>query len=177
MENFWTATAAIAAILSALYAFNANRISKKSYKISKKSYNDKQANFKLYIIDSFRWITKGDNSRKILLFHCTINNNSENKNSYKASLTIEYVREDNSVSRIILEHNPDLKDLIKNDNLTIFHTDIRIEEKGMESKWLIFEQPNIISKKLRIEKYMIEIIDTENNKENIDCYMLKDIKE
>ena len=47
MEDFWIILAAIAAFFSALYAYRANRISKKSYKLSKKSYTDKQANFNL----------------------------------------------------------------------------------------------------------------------------------
>ena len=175
MEDFWIILAAIAAFFSALYAYRANRISKKSYKLSKKSYTDKQANFNLYLIDSFRWIVP--DSKKILLFHCTINNISESKSSYKCVLSIEYIREDNSVSRVILEHNPKLLDFIKNKSLTPFPIDIRIEEKGIESKWFVFEQPSIISKELRIEKYLISLSDPEYNTETIECYMLKDIKE
>lgn len=176
MENFWTIISSLAAVLSAIYAYNSNQTSKKALKYAKKSYQDKQANFYLYLIDCFRWSLKDGKKNKLLLFHCTINNKSENKSSYKVTLELEYIRDDNSVSRVIIEHDSNLLEQIPNNSLTSFANDIRIEEKGMESKWLVFEQPEIIRKEYRIEKYSVTITDIEGNSENIDCYMLKDIR-
>jgi hypothetical protein len=176
MENFWTIIASLAAVFSAAYSYHSNQTSKKALKYAKKSYQDKQANFHLYLIDSFRWALKESKKNKLLLFHCTINNKSENKSSYKATLELEYIRDDNSVSRVIIDHDSSLLTRIPKNSLTAFSNDIRIEEKGMESKWLVFEQPEIIRNEYRIEKYSIIITDIAGNLESIDCYMLKDIR-
>jgi hypothetical protein len=175
LENFWTILASIAAIFSAIYAYRSNRLSKSALQIANQSYQDKQANFNLYLIDGFRW-TEESTKRKFLFFHCTIKNKSENKSTYKATLEIEYIRNDNSVSRLILDHEPYLKEFIPQQTLTIFPVNIRIEEKGMESKWLIFEQPDLVLKEYRIEKYSIKVSDTSGNSESTNCFILKEMR-
>ena len=176
IENFWTTLTGIAALFSVIFAYRSNRISNKALIIAQQSYQDKQANFNLYLIDGYRWAEKVKGNRKFLFFHCTINNKSENKSSYKAILEIEYIRNDNTVSRLIIEHNPSLKASIPHQTLTVFPLDIRIDEKGMESKWLLFEQPENVLKGSKIEKYTIRISDTLGNSESTDCFIIKEMQ-
>lgn len=109
------------------------------------------------------------------MFHCTITNKSENKNSFKCTLEIEYLREDNSVARAIVEHNPKLTQLISQDNFTAFPYDIRLEEKGIDSRWFLFEQPNNVFSKIRIEKYTIRLTDAGGNFVVADTFIMKDL--
>jgi hypothetical protein len=173
--TIWVVLAAIAAVVSAYSAFKSRGFAKKSYKLAMQNYSDKQANFSLYLIDSYRWTSKDESKRKFLLFNITISNKSDTKNSFKADLEIEYVRTDESVARVITPHNENLKENLAQINLSMFSNDIRVEEKGMQSKWLVFEQPTSVFKEFKIEKYSIKVIDTAGNLQTTDCYMLKDL--
>ncbi|NEM98502.1 hypothetical protein [Pontibacter burrus] len=74
-----------------------------------------------------------------------------------------------------MAHDECLQNLISNKSLTIFANDIRIDEKGMQSKWLIFEQPTTVFKEFRIEKYSIKITDTYGNTQAVDSFILKEL--
>lgn len=173
--SMWTVLAAIAAAISAFSAFRSRGYAKKSYELAMRNYSDRQANFGLYLIDSYRWKSKGDPKRKLLLFHITISNKSDSKSSYKAELEIEYIRTDQSVARAILPHNESHLKLIHQKDLTSFPNDIRIEEKGMQSKWLIFEQPTNAFNGYRIEKYSIVVTDTQGNTQAAESAIIKEL--
>lgn len=175
LDNLWTILATAAAIASAFYAYRSNSLSRKALHLGLRQYNDKQSNFSIYLINSFRWSEKNDPKRRVLMFHCTITNKSENKNSFKCTLEIEYLREDNSVARAIVEHNPKLTQLISQDNFTAFPYDIRLEEKGIDSRWFLFEQPNNVFSKIRIEKYTIRLTDAGGNFVVADTFIMKDL--
>ena len=174
-DFFWTIVSAIAAVLSALYAFRSNLIAKKALAISQKEYANKQADFDLYVINSYRWTLDKEPKRKFLLFTITIKNKSETASSFVANLEIEYINTDNVVSRIILEHNPDLvKEMPKNE-ITPFPKDLRVEGKGIESKWFIFEQPIDVFRGQRIEKYSIKTTDTHGNFSTAEVVIIKEL--
>ena len=170
--TIWTIIAAIAAAVSAFSAFKSRGFAKRSYELAMQIYSDRQSNFSLNLINSYRW--KSKDKRKFLLFHITINNKSDSKSSFRAEIVIEYLRNDQSVARVITPHNENLKDNLPQKDLSVFSNDIRVEEKGMQSKWLIFEQPTTVFNEYKIEKYSIKLTDTAGNSQSTDCYMLKD---
>lgn len=174
-EFIWTIASAVAAVLSALYAFRSNTIAKKALALSQKEYADKRADFDLYVIDSYRWNEDSGTKRKFLLFNITIKNKSETSSTFAANLEIEYINSDNTVSRIILEHNPELIKLMPKNEITPFSKDLRIDGKGIESKWFIFEQPTEVFKGYRIEKYTIRTTDTHGNFSSAHVSIMKDL--
>lgn len=171
----WTILATIAAIASAIYAYRSNVISKKALELATREYNDRQSNFSLYLINGYRWTTKDGSKKKFLLFHITVTNKSDNKNSFKADLEIEYIRTDQSVARAIVPHDARLISSIPQKELTAFSNDIRIEEKAIESKWLVFEQPKDVFKEYRIEKYTIRFTDSTGKTEITESVLLKEL--
>lgn len=173
--TIWTIIAAIAAAVSAFSAFKSRGFAKRSYELAMQNYSDRQSNFSLYLINSYRWKSKDEGKRKFLLFHITINNKSDSKSSFRAEIEIEYIRNDQSVARVITPHNENLKDNLPQKDLSVFSNDIRVEEKGMQSKWLIFEQPTTVFNEYKIEKYSIKLTDTAGNSQSTECYMLKDL--
>jgi hypothetical protein len=173
-ESIWTIIAAIGAGLSAIYAFNSNRIAKKALEIANQDHLEKKSSFDLYLIDSYSWSDK-KRDRRILLFNITLKNKSASKSSFKASLEIEYIKSDDNVARIILDHNPTLVSEIPQKTLSVFPIDIRIEEKGFDSKWLIFEQPTNVFNNFRIEKYSVQLQDTQANIKIVNVVLMKEI--
>jgi hypothetical protein len=174
-NNLWTILATIGAIASAIYAYRSNVISTKALDLATREYNDRQSNFTLYLIHGYRWTTKDGSKRKFLLFHITLKNKSENKNSFKADLEIEYIRIDKSVARVKIPHDMGLISLIPQKELTVFNNDIRIEERAIESKWLVFEQPKDVFKEYRLEKYTIRFTDPTGKFETTESVLLKEL--
>ncbi|AYB30973.1 hypothetical protein [Chryseolinea soli] len=172
-QDYLTMFATIAAILSAFYAYNSNRIAKKALELSRIDHQKREANFSVYLIDGYRWINREAEPRKFIFFHCTITNHSDSKGGYRSTLQIEYVKEDDSVSRVTLDHEPSHVKFLPQ-SLSSFPADIRIEERSTESKWLIFEEPAKIFGGRRIERFLINAIDTGGNVAFAECFLLKD---
>ncbi len=171
--SIWTIVASVAAVISSISAFMSRGYAKRSYELARKNYSDKQANFSLYLIDGYR-LTKEETATKYLLYHITIMNKSDGKSSFKAELEIVFLREDNSTVTVIVSHDENLQNKISQNQVSVFPNDIRIEEKGMQSKWLIFEQPTNPFKQYRIDKYMIKITDIQGNKQIVESAFVKD---
>lgn len=168
------AVAGIALIIS----FWSVLVAKRALRLSERQYNDKLPDFELYFIEGFRFLIKTKSSmRRFLLFHLTVKNKAEFKNTLKAELEVEYLRDDDSFSKILLDHNPDLSSHIKESTLSIFPSDIEVDEKTIATKWLIFEQPSYISKSYRIEKYCMRLRDLHGNLQLSEAVLIKDVEE
>ncbi len=175
-DNYITGLATIAALLSAIYAYRSNVISRRALNLSQQDYLNRQANFSIYIIDAFRYRRKIENEfKKILLFNVTLNNKSQMKNSFRAILEIEFIRKDNSVARVPVEHNPLLEKEVSKANVKAFPTDIKADEKSIETGWLLFEEPASIFKEFRIEKFRIKVTDIQENPATFDISIVKEI--
>ncbi|WPV00040.1 hypothetical protein SNE26_28930 [Mucilaginibacter sp. cycad4] len=165
----------IIAVLTLICSIVYNLIFKKTYKISKSDYDKKLSNFSVYLINAFR-LTIKKSSKKYLFFNITISNKATAKYTYVSTLEIEYIRDDNSKESIILDYvSADLESPLVQ-KLTFFSNEIRLDEKDSESKWLLYEFPNIL-KSYRISKYVIKIRDIDGNVETVDVFLIKDIKD
>lgn len=177
-ETIIAIISAIAAIISAIVAYTSYIVARKSLKLSVKQYNENQSNFDLYYNEGFRFIAKsGKETKRLLLFHITLRNKSKFRNTFKADLEIEYLRADDSVNRLTIEHNPELQKFLKEKNLTIFPKDIELEANATSTKWVIFEQPILFDSTYRIEKYGLRLLDLSDNKSTIETVLIKDIEE
>ena len=171
----FTIIGVIAAAISAFSAFKSRGYSRLSYELAMKNYNDRQANFSIYLVDSYRRKTQVDIPKKFLLFHVTVSNKSDSKNSFRADLIIEYIRSDSSVAKVIVPHNESYQKQISQTDFSTFPNDIRIDERGMLSKWLIFEQPESVFNNYRIEKYSIKLTDAQGNTNSIESSIIKEL--
>jgi hypothetical protein len=167
---------ALAAVISAFSAYRSNRIAKIALNLSTKQYSDSQPYFSLYYNEGVRYIVHKEKvSKSLLLFHITIRNKSSFRNSFKAGLEIEFLRNDDTFAKVLTEHNPKLLELFKSSDLTVFPLDIELEAKSISTKWLIFEQPELLGKTHRIEKYEITLADMNENKSIIEAVLIKNI--
>ncbi|WP_090602263.1 hypothetical protein [Parapedobacter koreensis] len=172
--TIWTVIAVAATIISAFSAYQSRGFAKKSYELAQQNYGDRQADFSLYLHEAYRWSTQAEPIKKILLFHVAVFNKSDSKSSFKADLEIEYIRDDDSVARVIIHHNENHKSEIPKDSISAFPNDIRVEERGMMSKWLMFEQPQNAFAGYRIDKYTIKVTDTQGNCQTSECSIIKE---
>ena len=172
VENVISILSLLVAFGSAWYAYRSKEIARQALIIAKKDFDNKQANFDLYLIDGYRWkdkITK----KKILLFNISIKNKSETKNTFKCNLEIEYIKPNNTTTKAFFSHQPELVRSLPRTEITTFLPEIRIEEKSTESKWLVFEEPEDVFDNYRISKYILKLTDNLNNENSICTYLLK----
>lgn len=165
---FWSmviaGTSIIVSVISALYA-------RKAVRISEKQYNDKLPDFELYYDQNYGF-NIGD--RRILIFELTIKNKAEFKNTFRAELEINYIREDDTVSKVKMNHNPELMKVIPKKDIAEFPLNIEIDAKTASTKWLAFEQPSHIFPEHRIDKYVMIIKDLSGNTKSTKVLLIKD---
>ena len=161
------------ACISAFAALRSNMISKRVLRIQEKEQMGKGSNFEIYLVDSFRWKDHSGKESNYLLFNIMISNNSSIRNSFKATLVIDYIRHDNSTNSVILRHQSKLINNLSELELEAFPDDIEIDEKSSHSKWLIFNEPRDYFQKLILEKCTIKIIDISGMAQEADIYLLK----
>ncbi|RYX84278.1 hypothetical protein EON73_03420 [bacterium] len=157
------------ALLIAIY--NAT-ISKSSYNINRQQFKSKLSNFELYIIDSYSIPVQ---SERILIFHATITNKSESKNSFIPTLYLEYYNSEDVSVKFKLRHLPELSTKIKQQNFTFFPKDIFLSDKESISKWLIFCYDLDITKGKKIDKYTLNLRDVNSNVVENSIFLMKDL--
>lgn len=152
-------------LISALIAIRSNYIAKKSLKITTTEHESRKPNFETYLKYAFRLTINNNNEdKKLILTNITIYNKSDFSNTLSASLRIKYRREDNSSSSVILEHKPQLSELLENNKYEFFSTNIELNARGSLLKWLIFSYPSFLTCNHRIDEYSIELTDNFQNK-------------
>ncbi|MEZ0184225.1 hypothetical protein AB9T89_18405 [Flavobacterium oncorhynchi] len=147
-------------------------ISKRSLKIAKKQFQNKLAQFNFYLIDSYSITTENE---RILLFHVTVTNKSETKNTFSATLNIEYVTENQIVIKMKLPHDPSDIEKVPNKNFTFFPKDLFVSDKESISKWLLFSYRKDLTKGRRIENYILSFKDVNENEQNVSSTIIKEL--
>ncbi|RFS18344.1 hypothetical protein [Emticicia sp. C21] len=172
--SIWNLITLLVAIIAALSAFRSSIMAGRSATIARQTYNDRQANFNLYLIDSYLLKLDKENKQHFFLFNMTIINSSDSKSSFRAELEIECIKNNEETIKVIIPHGENL--LVSNEKFPTFSNDIRIEERARLSKWLIFKQPLVISNEYRIASYLVKVIDVFNNEETIEVLILRELK-
>lgn len=164
---------AICVSLLALFIaiYNAT-ITKRSYKVNKQQFENKLSNFEIYIINSYCVTLK---SERLLIFHVTITNRSETKNSFTPTLYLEYYNTEDVSIKVKLRHMPELSNRIKKQTFTFFPKEIFLSDKESISKWLIFSYDIDITKGKRIDKYILNLKDVNGNNSEISTFLMKEL--
>jgi len=176
IDTLIAGVAAIVAILALLISLRSNFLAKRALILAEQDANSKKANFQVYLINAFRFKSKQKERTKILMFNISISNRSEVKNSFKATLEIEYVRQDSTVVKSLSEHSPELSSTLPGKNFTFFPYNINISEKETESKWLLFLEPESFNN-YRIERYLLKIIDVFGISQHVEATLIKGLPE
>lgn len=164
---------AVTAGISALIALRSSNISKKALSIAQNEQKSKEENLNIYLIDAARYIKT--NKSYIYAFNITISNLSSLNNTIaRIELTITYIRKDNTLGQLILQHNKNLSTSLDKINLTAFNTPQQIDSKSAKTSWALFlKDTNCITFE-KTDKYSIRISDIYGNTESVDTYLIKD---
>jgi len=164
---------AVTAAISAIIALRSNNIAKKALAIAQKEQKSKEENLNVYLVDAVRYITT--DTDYIYAFNITISNLSSLNNTIdRIELTITYIRQDNTLGQLILQHNKLLSSSLGSINLTAFDTPQPIDSKSAKTSWALFLKKTDCITFKKIDKYSIRISDIYGNTESVDTYLMKD---
>lgn len=158
----------LALIVSIVNAVNTNRTSK----IALKQFQNKLTNFDIYLIDSFSFKTE---TERFLIFHITLTNKADSKNSFSPNLIVEYLDSENHLTKLQLPHIPEKSDKITNKQFSFFPKQIFMSEKESISKWLLFSYNLNTLEKNRIDSYNIALSDVTGIVQNVRCTLIKEL--
>jgi hypothetical protein len=172
LKEFLPLIAIIFSFIALLVSIYNSTISKRSLKIANMQYQNKLAQFDFYLIDNYSITTKNE---RLLLFHVTVTNKSETKNTFSATLNLEYVNENQIAIKVKLPHNLENIEKIHKKTFTFFPKDIFLNDKESISKWLLFSYNKELTKGKRIENYILNFKDVNNNEQNISSSIIKEL--
>lgn len=168
--------AAVAAFMSALYAYNSNRISQKALDIASAEHELKKDNLEFYLVDSFKIRTKKESEKYIVLaFHTSITNKSLSPNGItRLDIEISFTRSDGSAGNYIFPHSPSYIEIISERELTPFSVPCSVPPKEAISGWAIFGFPQERLSGIVINKYSISSLDSMGKITSVTSYLIKE---
>lgn len=175
IETIVSALSAIAALLSALYAFRSNVLAKKALALAEDDYYSKKENFKLYLIEGINYLTK--EGIYIFAFNVSVINKSTINNTiFRIELIINFIRDDESIGKVILQHNGELSSFIKGHNVSPFNQPTEVAAKSSLANWCLFTTDNKLADFGVIKKYTLKVTDTFGNITSTDSYIVKEYR-
>ncbi|TGK51147.1 hypothetical protein EHQ16_19385 [Leptospira kanakyensis] len=173
METILSIIALVISFLSAAISIWSANSSHKSYLLSKKESLAKEKEISAYIDEGY--IFKNTKNEKIIGYKLTLSNNSSINNVFKSiSLTVSFVRKNDSIGEIIFVHDISLKDKLKNELNSVFDIPEKIDSYDAVTKWALFKFDPSTFKHGKIKHYEISISDKFDKRKNIISYILKE---
>ena len=172
IKNYTPLIAILISIIALLISiFNAIN-TRKSLNLSIKQYQNKLTNFEIYLINSYSITIAGE---RYLLFHITLTNKAESKNSFQPTLILEYLDSENQLTKLQLPHVPEQMTSITKKKFSFFSKQIFTNEKESISKWLLFSYNLKSLENKIIDSYVISLKDTSGMTQMVRSKIIKEL--
>jgi|SRR5690606_34916063 len=158
----------LALIVTVINTLNTRRTSK----IALRQFMGKMTNFEIYLINSFSISIKKE---KFLIFHITLTNKSDAKNSFQPTMILEYIDTDDHITQLQLPHVPEKSDKLSKGEFTFFSKQIFLNEKESTSKWLLFSYNESLLANCRIDSYSIKLKDISGVSQTVRSTIIKEL--
>ena len=167
--------ALVVALISALYAVRSTQIARRALSISEEEFQSKKEGLSLYLIEGINYITEKE--KLIFGFNLSVTNKATSPNAIqRIELLISFVRADNSVGSIILQHDQNLKTSIKGHEVSPFKNSMEIAPKSAITNWCLFLCDSEFHKFGRIDKYTIRVTDSSGAIYEVTSYLIKEYR-
>lgn len=167
--------ALVVALISALYAVRSTHIARRALSISEEEFQSKKEGLSLYLIEGINYITEEE--KFIFGFNLSITNKATAPNAIqRIELLISFVRTDNSVGSIILQHDQNLNNSIKGHEVSPFKNSMEIAPKSAITNWCLFLCGSEFHKFGRIDKYTIRVTDSSGAVNEAASYLIKEYR-
>jgi hypothetical protein len=161
--------------MSALYAARSNSIAKRALRIAEEEFNSKKGKLRLYLIEGITYNTS--ENEHILGFNLSITNQASIVNSIqRIELLITFIRTDETIGNIILQHDPALYKSLNGHEVTPFSSPVVITEKSAITNWCLFKFDPSFTKFGRIDKYTLRISDSLGEITETATYLIKEYR-
>ncbi len=172
-ETIIAITSALAAVVSAIYAWRASTTAREALQIAQLDFKEKHGDVRPYLIDSMTWLTPtGDRHYSAA---CLYSNTSTSPITIS---TIELVLHiyDPSGESAKIKVDPVQVQMHLPMNLTQFNGQINLAPRTSISGWLTFKIPKHIANTKRVDRYEIVGIDSMDKEVSIAAYVVKQVE-
>lgn len=167
--------ALVVALISALYAVRSTQIAQRALSISEEEFQARKEGLSLYLIEGINYIT--EEKKFIFGFNLSVTNKATAPNAIqRIELIISFVRSDNSIGNIILQHDQNLNNSIKGHEVSPFKNSMKIAPKSAITNWCLFLCGNEFQQYGRINKYTLRITDSNGDVNEATSYLIKEYR-
>lgn len=167
--------ALVVALISASYAVRSTQIAQRALSISEEEFQAKKEGLSLYLIEGINYITEDE--KFIFGFNLSVTNKATAPNAIqRIELIISFVRSDNSIGNIILQHDQNLKNSIKGHEVSPYRSSMEIAPKSATTNWCLFKCSSELEQYGRIDKYTLRITDSNGAVNEAISYLIKEYR-
>lgn len=172
-ETVISATSALAAVVSAIYAWRASSVSQEALRIAKLDFKEKHGDIRPYLIDSMTWISQSQDRHYSAA--CLFSNASTSPITISRIELILHIFDPlNQASKVKLD--PIQIDITLPMNLPQLTGQINLAPHTSVSGWLTFKIPKHFAGTKRVDRYEISGIDSMDKQISIDAYVVKQVE-
>lgn len=173
METIIAITSALAATVSAIYAWRASSISKEALRLSQLDFQERHGDVRPYLIDSMTWLSQsGDRHYSAA---CLFSNTSISPITISNIELILHIFDPSSKPTKI-KIDPISVEIQLPKNLPQLNGQINLAPRTSISGWLTFKIPKHIANTKRVDRYEIAGVDCMDKIVSIDAYVVKQVE-
>lgn len=161
---------ALAALVSAYWAWSSARIARRALAIAEEDATSKRESIKPYLISSLRW--RDESESTYASFACTYTNGSSSPNTIdKIELIVHAF---NKLGRADLIYLPPSQNIPKNSEFSLLPVPLNIDSRTTVSGWLTFRLPISAMHNLVIDRYEVSATTASGGRISLDAYLIMD---
>ena len=173
VDTLIAASAALAAIVSAFFAYRSADTAKRALKLGEVDFREKHDSLMPYLIDAVTW-ESGES--RMASFACSLTNGATIPNTLtRIDLMIRVYDKQGVLSEIII--NPTIGNTPPKWDITSLPTPLNLQPRSTVSGWISFKLPNNFYENWRVDAYQVLAITSTGEKITLDAYILKTIAE
>lgn len=172
-ETIIAITSALAAVVSAIYAWRASTISKEALRLSQLDFKERHGDIRPYLIDSMTWLSQtGD---RYYSAACLFSNTSTSPITISRIELILHIYNQSGESAKI-KVDPIQVEIQLPMNVPQLNGQINLMPRTSISGWLTFKIPKHIATTKRVDRYEIVGIDSMDKIVSIDAYVVTQVE-
>jgi hypothetical protein len=161
---------ALAALVSAYWAWSSARIARRALAIAEEDAITKRESIKPYLINSLRW--RDESESTYASFACTYTNGSSSPNTIdKIELIVHAFNASGRADQILLTPTQSTP---KNSEFLPLPVPLNINSRTTVSGWLTFRLPTSAIRDLVIDRYEVSATTASGGRISLDTYLIMD---
>jgi hypothetical protein len=169
-EAIIAGASAIAAIVSAIYAWRSTQVAREALELARSDHREKHSGLSAYLIDGKSWDTEA--GQRCVAFACTVSNTASAPLSVpRVELHLHVVNSDRGMSRLVLQPDPTAVPMPWQS--TPLLPPINLESRSTASGWVRYVLPPRVVEHMTVDKYEVVFLASTGERTSVEQYLLQ----